>query len=350
MYNYGESVRKVQDIDEILARAAEILQGYGLRVAIERERTRLGTREIDAFMRLGKGDAETLLVAEVKPVLTPIHLAQALERKDKGTLIVARYVAPGIAEKLRKNKIPYLDLAGNVWLQDRNLFLWVEGRKRPVQPDEAKTLAIFNPAGLQLIFALLTSPDWVARTTRQLADLTRLANGTVAAGLRGLEAQGFIVRDAPRGKRRMRNLRMLLDKWTEGYLQRLQIRYLLGYYRHLGADRDWWRELDPVRHMVVLGGEPAAAELTGYLTPGDITFYARLTPVKLIADKKLERDPGGRVAIRKRFWHFDVPDWDNERLAPPLLIYADLMGTGDARCIETAAKVREQYLVQLLED
>jgi hypothetical protein len=346
----GPAMRKMKDMDEILARAAEILQGYGLKVAIERERTRLGAREIDAFMRLGKGDAEKLLVAEVKPVLTPIHLAQALEHKDKGTILVARHVAPGIAEKLRTNKIPYLDLAGNVWLQDRNLLLWVEGRKRLAPPDETKTLETFNPGGLQLIFALLTNPDWVAWTTRQLAAHTRLANGTVAAGLRGLEAQGFIVRAAPRAKRRMRNLRALLDKWTEGYLQRLQMRYFLGYYHHLGADRDWWRELDPGRHIAVLGGEPAAAELTGFLTPGQITFYARMQPAKLIADKKLERDPGGKVVIRKKFWHFEAPNWRNERYAPPLLIYADLMGTGDARCVETAAKIRDQYLVRLLED
>lgn len=343
-------MRKIKDIDDILARAAEILQGYGLKVAVERERTRLGPREIDAFMRIGTGDAERLLIAEVKPALTPIHLAQALERKDKGTLLVARYVAPGIAEKLRMNKIPYLDLAGNVWLQDRNVLLWVEGRKRPAQGDEAKTLETFNPAGLQLIFALLTNPDWVACTTRQLAELTRLANGTVAAGLRGLEAQGFILRAAPRAKRRMRNLRVLLDKWTEGYLQRLRGRYFLGYYTHLGADRDWWRDIDPVRHIAVLGGEPAAAELTGYLTPGEITFYTKMNPAKLIADKRLQFDPGGKVVIRKRFWHFDVPNWQNERFAPPLLIYADLMGTGDARCVETAAKIRDQYLVRLFED
>jgi hypothetical protein len=165
-----------------------------------------------------------------------------------------------------------------------------------------------------------------------------------------LETQGFIVRAAPRAKRRMRNMRALLDKWTEGYLQRLLGRYFLGYFRHLGTDRDWWRDLDPRRHIAVLGGEPAAAELTGYLTPGPITYYARMHPANLIADKKLERDPGGNVVIRKRFWHFDVPDWDNERFAPPLLIYADLMGTGDARCIEAAAKIRDRYLVRLLED
>jgi hypothetical protein len=203
---------------------------------------------------------------------------------------------------------------------------------------------------LQLLFGLLTNPDWVVLPTRQLAEKVELANGTVAAALRGLETHGFIARGTPRGKRGMRNLRALLDKWTEGYLQRFQRRHFLGYYRREGPTGEWWKLLDPARHLAVLGGEPAAAELTGFLTPGQVTFYAQRHPAMLIADNKLERDPGGNVVIRKKFWHFQVPDWDNDRLAPPLLIYADLMGTGDARCIETAVKIREQYLARLLED
>jgi hypothetical protein len=31
-------------------------------------------------------------------------------------------------------------------------------------------------------------------------------------------------------------------------------------------------------------------------------------------------------------------------LVPPLLVYADLLATGDARNLETAALIRERYL------
>lgn len=343
-------MRKIKDIEGVLTRAGEILNEYGLKAEFERGRTRLGTREVDALIKFANEHGETLLAAEVKPVLTQVHAAQAIGRRDKDTLLIARYAPPGIAEQLRKNKVPYVDLAGNAWIPAPHFLLWVEGRKPLEERPPAEKGEAFNPAGLQLILALLTNPDWVALTTRQLAELTQLANGTVAAALRGLEAQGFVLRATPRARRRMRNLRVLLDKWTEGYLQRLQGRYFLGYYRHRGADVDWWRQVVPARHMVVLGGEPAAAELTGYLTPGEITLYAKTHPALLIADHKLERDPGAGIVIRKKFWHFQVPDWNNERFAPPVLIYADLLGTGDARCIEAAAKIREQYLVRLLED
>jgi hypothetical protein len=35
---------------------------------------------------------------------------------------------------------------------------------------------------------------------------------------------------------------------------------------------------------------------------------------------------------------------ENKRVAPPPLIYADLIETGDARCVETAHMIYERYL------
>ena len=53
----------------------------------------------------------------------------------------------------------------------------------------------------------------------------------------------------------------------------------------------------------------------------------------------------GNLEVLQKFWRFEVP-----RLvgriphAPPLLIYADLMATGDARNLETAKLLRERFL------
>ena len=46
------------------------------------------------------------------------------------------------------------------------------------------------------------------------------------------------------------------------------------------------------------------------------------------------------------FWNFDFA-WKYPTIAPPLLVYADLLATGDDRCIETAKLIDEQYLAQL---
>jgi hypothetical protein len=47
----------------------------------------------------------------------------------------------------------------------------------------------------------------------------------------------------------------------------------------------------------------------------------------------LKTDPAGEVEILRRFWRFD----DQEpALTPTLLVYADLLAIGDARCMDTA--------------
>ncbi len=351
LYKDAENGKKRQ-ANELrwLGKAVEQLRAYGLEANIDPTVPRLGTREIDGLIKLGTKGHEIVMVVETKPKLNRANVGQAIERgRNRETLLITNYAPGPIATLLRENRVPFIDLAGNAWIKMPDFLLWVEGRK-PTEAEVGTTPRAFNFGGIQLLFALLTNPDWAADTTRQLAEKVRLANGTVAAALRDLEEQGFIIRATPRGKRRLRNTRLLLDKWTEGYLQRFQNKQFYGYYRHDGQEKDWWRKVDTVQQRARLGAEPAAAELTGFLTPGQITFYADMPLGKLIAENKLQRDPGGNVLLRKKFWHFDLLDWPNDRLVPPLLIYADLMGTGEARCIETAGRIRDQYLARLIED
>jgi hypothetical protein len=52
------------------------------------------------------------------------------------------------------------------------------------------------------------------------------------------------------------------------------------------------------------------------------------------------------VEVHRRFWNFPgEPEHDN--LVPPLLVYADLLATGDARCIETAKMIYETHVARL---
>jgi hypothetical protein len=103
---------------------------------------------------------------------------------------------------------------------------------------------------------------------------------------------------------------------------------------------------------VLWGGESAAALLTEYLRPSELTLYAKKLPGQLIAKQRLSRtlEPGRTavVEIRKQFWDFATA-MQTPTTVPPLLIYADLLATGDGRCIETARIIHEQYLTRLFE-
>jgi hypothetical protein len=57
---------------------------------------------------------------------------------------------------------------------------------------------------------------------------------------------------------------------------------------------------------------------------------------------------GGRVLEwRKPFWG-NMATTTRPDIVHPVLVYADLLATGDARCIETAQLVYDEYLARLL--
>jgi hypothetical protein len=142
-----------------------------------------------------------------------------------------------------------------------------------------------------------------------------------------------------RGKRRLTRRERLLQQWAEFYPRTLRPRLALGRFR--AETLDWWNRIDPTKYGAVLGGEPAGGRITGYLRPGTATFYTEKIDPRLLVDLRLRPDEGGNVEIVRRFWTFAAKD---AALAPAPLVYADLMATGDGRCIETAKLIFEQIV------
>ncbi len=92
-----------------------------------------------------------------------------------------------------------------------------------------------------------------------------------------------------------------------------------------------------------LGGEVAAAKLTGHLRPAIKTIYAPTKLARLQVKFRLQPDDKGDTEILKKFWGFggESPRPDT---APALLIYADLITSGDDRNIESAKIIYDRYL------
>ncbi|TXK94624.1 hypothetical protein BMR05_12400 [Methylococcaceae bacterium HT4] len=66
---------------------------------------------------------------------------------------------------------------------------------------------------------------------------------------------------------------------------------------------------------------------------------------KLKLTNKLRKDPSGDIEILNTFW--DVENEANRTdTVHPILIYADLMASGDPRNIETAQIIYDQELAQ----
>ncbi len=148
---------------------------------------------------------------------------------------------------------------------------------------------------------------------------------------------GFIAEFA--GKRRLIQRERLLQQWAEFYPRTLRPRLALGRFR--AETLDWWNTIDPTHYGAVLGGEPAGGRITGFLRPGTATIYTEKIDPRLLVDLRLRPDEEGNVEIFRRSWSFTTTD---PTLAPAPLVYADLMATGDGRCIETAKLVFEQIV------
>jgi len=115
------------------------------------------------------------------------------------------------------------------------------------------------------------------------------------------------------------------------------------------VEHDWWKQAPLHNFQACWGGEVAAAKLTKYLKPERATIYTRGKPGQLLLTNKLKKDPDGDVEVLETFWPVEY-EWPHPELAPPLLIYADLLATGDARNIETARMIYEQELVGLIQE
>ena len=332
----------------IIKDAIKALENHGLTATLARGQPALGRTRADALVRVGYGNqGDTLYAVEVKRWLTPTNLgAIANQLRDLGpaALLVTDYVTPQVAEKLKELGIPFADTAGNAYLRGPNFLVWLTGRRQHTIHRQQRAGRAWQPTGVKLIFALLCNPDWIALGYRDLAARAGVANGTVGWVMRELVEQGFLVKARRRAiPRRLHNRRKLLDRWVEVYTGTFRQTTLLKRYR---ADvPDWWKNLDTVRHDLLLGGEPAAALLTEYLKPGTVTVYTKPGNFRFILEYKLHEAPDGNVEVRQRFWPFGY-QWEHPTLVPPVLIYADLLATGDARCMETAQRVYDGHLAR----
>ena len=337
---------------ELLTGAVAGAQALGINLNLVARERLIGTRAVDAVLDLQLGEHTTQYLVEVKRGLRPATLGatllqlEKLEQLGKPVLLVTDYVTPQLAETLRELGVAFLDVAGNVYINHPPLLVWVKGQRPAQKPGtEFAEGRAFQTTGLKVVFALLCQPKLVDRPYREIAPIAGVAHGTVGWTMLDLGQAGFIMKLQATG-RRLRNRRRLLDIWVEAYARVLRPKLLLGRYR--APARGWWENVNVREYGLQLGAEPAAAALDDYLRPGVATFYGEKLPGRFIADHQLRTDPKGDVELRKRFWNFEY-EWDRPTLVPPVLIYADLLAVGDARCIEAAKRVYEDHLARFFE-
>jgi hypothetical protein len=338
-----------------LEAALEAASALGLSMRTVQRAPKPGRTHGDTMLGIQHSGREVLFAVEVNPALRPGSLGAALhqiERLGKPAILVTDHVSPALADALKERGVAFLDAAGNAYIEQANLLIWVKGQKPAAKPAAPAFGRAFQPTGLQLLFTLLCNPQAVNRPYRELAAMAGVAHGTVGWAMPDLQQLGY-VRDSQgqRGTRRLVQRERLLAQWADTYARVLRPRTLLG--RYYVPTLDDWKSWPVAEHGALWGGEPAAAGLGAELRPAVLTIYPEKLPAQLAARQKFKREPApghaAVVEVRKRFWNF-AGDPARPTLAPPLLIYADLLATGEARCIDAAKMIYDAHLTGLIGD
>ena len=263
-------------------------------------------------------------------------------------ILITQIATNDITELLKNLDINFIDAAGNAYINVPPLYINIKGQKitrkvetkRTVNNITVKDIGIFQPAGLQIIFALLCIPKLERNPYREVAEMANVALGTVHTTMKLLEKHGFLINDETQGKK-LKNKKELLKQWILGYPKKIKPKYFFGKYQT--ENPEFIRATDFKYFGALLGGETAAAQITNYLRPLIHTIYIGDKLGEFVLRNRLKKNPNGNVEIVKKFWNF-ADDNEIKNIVPAILVYTDLITTGDPRNIETANIIYEREL------
>jgi len=301
------------------------------------------TKYPDGLVQIARQNDKWHFAVEVKARVTRATAGmgklEPLNREEK-ILMVTEYVTPPIADLLKDLNIFFIDTAGNAYINEPPLYVFIKGNKPILTPKTETQKRLFKPSGLKVVFALLNNPEMINKPYRDIAKAADVALGTIGWLIRDLKEMGFCIEIGKR-KRKLMNLKNLFKRWIEAYPE--QLRPKLIRERFDVANPNWWKEITLKAYGACWGGEVAAANLTGYLKPAKTTIYTNEPIGELVLKNRLRKAEQGNVEILIPFWNFKY-ELADRNIVPPILVYADLLATGDHRNIEAAEIIYEKYI------
>jgi len=301
-------------------------------------------QELDGVLTLFIGNGKVAFNAEIKKELRNHQITQLeyYARKYPPFMIIAGRIFPKIKEELRKLKIAYLEANGNVFF-DVNRYRYHIEANIPFQTPKEKQNRAFTKTGVKVLFHFLINPELINLPHREIAEITGVAHGNIAYIFNGLKENGFLAR-LNKNTFQLMNKKELLDKWMVAYKETLQPTLEIGRFRFANEENfTHWRNINLREGETWWGGEPAGDLLTDYLRPGELTLYTTETRNELIRNYRMIPDQEGDIKILRQFWKNEFIT-ENQNRVPLLLVYADLINTGNNRCFETARIIWDKYL------
>ncbi|RZK20109.1 MAG: hypothetical protein EOO43_11325, partial [Flavobacterium sp.] len=193
-------------------------------------------KELDGQLELKLNNKTIKLNTEIKRELRGHNLPQieAMAARFNPLIVVAQYIFPKIKEELREKGIAYLETNGNIFLKQKENFIWLDLQKAAL-PYVEKTNRAYTKTGAKILFYFLLNEDLLNLPYREIAKLTGVALGNINYVITGLREQNFLLKlDQYRYK--FQNKRELLNKWVTAYEKRLKPTLEIGTFRFVKGD------------------------------------------------------------------------------------------------------------------
>ncbi len=257
-----------------------------------------------------------------------------LQEKYKNLMIVAENIFPKIKEELKVLNIAYLETNGNMFIKEGGVYLYIDTNITAPMKNEKANRA-FTKTGLIVIFHFLIDKHLINKKQRDIANITGVALGNIPQVIKGLKETGYIL--ALNKKEFVWENRIeLLNKWINKYASDLRPKIIKGNY----SLHSNWETLKLDHTLSVWGGEPAADLLTNHLRPEKYILYTKENQLDLMKKYRLRPNENGEVVAMKMFWN----NANSQMIAPPILVYAELILEGGKRNIETAQKIYNEFI------
>ena len=267
--------------------------------------------------------------ANFNQMLLRIQDIRSISRKP--LLLIVGSVSPQNLVKLADEGVNVLDYAGNCYINIPPLYIFISGQKQ-IKPKET-IKKVFNDSALKLIFYFLLDKSNIGKSYRKIGEETGYSIGTVKNVIEAMTLQHHIIKTAK--GRVLMDWRKLLDDWQVAFNQSLKPKLFIKKMTLASTERikNWKNTKLP--QNACWGGESGANLTDGYLIPEILTIYTDGDSNEIIRTSKILPSSEGEILVYKKFW----PGYDDNQIAPKILIYADLMGTANSRCLEAAQRI-----------